>query len=131
MTFAALAPTITFELVAMIFVGANGIAFASVCSSRLQLQAAPEMRGRVMALWSVAVVGSRPLGGPVVGYVSQHLGPRAGLGLGAMTVFLLALPIWWLLNRVFQSTTDEGISGLSSPVAIPPLGLDISTESRF
>jgi MFS family permease len=81
MVFAAAAPSLATEFVAMLLVGASGIAFASVCSSRLQLQASPEMRGRVMALWSVAVVGSRPLGGPIVGYVSQHLGPRIGLGV--------------------------------------------------
>ncbi|CAL2057047.1 protein of unknown function [Streptomyces murinus] len=28
-------------------------------------------------------LGSTPVGGPVVGVVAQHLGPRAGLGLGA------------------------------------------------
>ena len=95
---AAAAPAIPVELVAMMIVGATGIALASVCSSRLQLQAAPGMRGRVMALWSVAVVGTRPLGGPLVGFVGQHLGPRYGLALGGLTVGLVALPLWWLLT---------------------------------
>src|SRR5262249_36876983 len=74
------------------------IALASVCSSRLQLEAAPHMRGRVMALWAVAVIGTRPLGGPLVGAVGQHLGPRYALGLGGVTVLLVALPLWWLLG---------------------------------
>jgi MFS family permease len=104
---AAFAPSLPAEVGAMALVGATGIAFASVCSSRLQLQAAPAMRGRVMALWSVAVVGSRPIGAPFLGYVSQHLGPRFGLGLGAVSVLLLALPSWWLLTAAARRTATE------------------------
>ncbi len=35
-----------------------------------------EFRGRVMALWSVAFLGSTPIGGPVAGWVSEQLGGR-------------------------------------------------------
>jgi MFS family permease len=133
MVFAAAAPSLPTEVVAMVLVGASGIAFASVCSSRLQLQASPEMRGRVMALWSVAVVGSRPLGGPIVGYVSQHLGPRIGLALGAGTVLLLALPLWWLLTRVSPRTAAERPATLtgghfSSPTLLSPPTIPVTLE---
>jgi MFS family permease len=133
MLFAAVAPSLLVEFVAMALVGATGIAFASVCSSRLQLQAAPEMRGRVMALWSVAVVGSRPLGGPVVGYVSQHLGPRIGLALGAVTVLFLALPLWWLLTRIVRRTAAERRAtvtgdGFSTPAPRSPLTIPVTLE---
>jgi predicted MFS family arabinose efflux permease len=50
----------------------------------LQTETAPEMRGRVMALFSVAFLGRTPIGGPIVGWVSEQLGPRAGLWLGAI-----------------------------------------------
>ena len=33
----------------------------------LQLAAPPEMRGRVIALWEVAFLGSTAIGGPIVG----------------------------------------------------------------
>ena len=41
------------------------------------------MRGRVMALWAVAFLGSTPIGGPVAGWVAETFGGRAGLALGA------------------------------------------------
>ena len=41
------------------------------------------MRGRVMALWAVAFLGSTPIGGPIAGAVSERFGGRAGLALGA------------------------------------------------
>jgi MFS family permease len=71
--------------------GAASIAFMSSGNSTLQLNAAPEMRGRVMSLWFVAFQGSTPIGGPIVGVTMSTIGPRAGLGLGAITVLLVAL----------------------------------------
>lgn len=87
---AALAPTLTVALVAMGFVGATSVAFLSTGNSTLQLAAAPHMRGRVMALWAVAFLGSTPIGGPIAGVVSQHFGGRAGLALGAVACLVAA-----------------------------------------
>jgi MFS family permease len=91
MTFATIAPTLAVELVALAFVGAAQIAFMSSGNSTLQLGAAPEMRGRVMALWFVAFQGSTPIGGPIVGGLMAVAGARAGLGLGAVTCVAAAL----------------------------------------
>ena len=91
MTFATLAPTLAAELLALAFVGGASISFMASGNSTLQLAAAPEMRGRVMALWFVAFQGSTPIGGPIVGVTMAVLGARAGLGLGAITCFVVAL----------------------------------------
>jgi MFS family permease len=81
---AAVAPDLTIELVALAAVGAASVSFLSKGNSTLQLAAAPQMRGRVMSLWSVAFLGSTPIGGPVAGAIAQYAGPRWGLGLGAL-----------------------------------------------
>jgi MFS family permease len=87
---AALAPGIGIELVVIAFVGAGSVSFLSKGNSTLQLAAAPDMRGRVMALWAVAFLGSTPIGGPIAGFVSSTLGARAGLVMGAMACFAAA-----------------------------------------
>jgi MFS family permease len=86
----ALAPTLGFALLGMGLVGAASVAFQSTGNSTLQLTSAPHMRGRVMALWAVAFLGSTPIGGPIAGYVSQHFGGRAGLALGAVACLVAA-----------------------------------------
>ena len=90
MTFATLAPPLAFELVALALVGAASISFMSQANATIQLSAAPEMRGRVMALWFIALQGSTPIGGPIVGLVMSQYGARAGLALGALTCFIVA-----------------------------------------
>jgi MFS family permease len=88
---AAVAPILALELIALAFAGGASIAFMSTGNSTLQLTAAPEMRGRVMSIWFVAFQGTTPIGGPLVGWVMEALGPRAGLGLGAITCLVVAL----------------------------------------
>jgi MFS family permease len=97
---AALAPDLMLELIALAAVGAASVTFLSKGNSTLQLAAAPQMRGRVMALWAVAFLGSTPIGGPAAGAVAQYIGPRWGLGLGALACALAALLGVLVLRRV-------------------------------
>jgi MFS family permease len=91
MTFATIAPNLALELVALALVGVANISFMATGNSTLQLTADPEMRGRVMSLWFVAFQGSTPIGGPIVGVTMGLFGARAGLGLGAVTIGVVAL----------------------------------------
>ena len=80
---AAAAPTLPLLAVALVLVGAASVTFAAGVNSTLQLAVEPEMRGRVMALYSVVFLGSTPIGAPLAGWLSEAAGPRAGLMLGA------------------------------------------------
>src|SRR4029077_20020180 len=62
--------------------GFAGIAFAITGNSTLQLTSAPDHRGRVMALYTVVFLGSTRIGGPLAGWVGQHLGARVGFAPG-------------------------------------------------
>jgi MFS family permease len=97
---AALAPNLALEIVALATVGAASVSFLSKGNTTLQLAAAPHMRGRVMALWAVAFLGSTPIGGPVAGYVAQHAGARWGLALGAFSCAVAAVIGASVLRRV-------------------------------
>ncbi len=87
---ASLAPSVLFEEVALFAVGGASVSFLSLGSATLQLSAAPSMRGRVMALWSVAFLGSTPIGGPLVGFIGGLAGPRFAVGVGAGAAILAA-----------------------------------------
>jgi MFS family permease len=80
---AAVMPSVIWAAVAMIPVGAASIWFTSAGNSAVQLHTEPQMRGRVMSLWTVAFIGSTPVGAPIVGWVAETAGPRWALGLGA------------------------------------------------
>jgi MFS family permease len=91
---AALAPSLMVEELVLLLVGACSVTFLALGNSTLQLEAEPSMRGRVMSLWSVAFLGSTPVGGPLVGLIAGSLGARYGLGVGAVAA-LAAAGIGW------------------------------------
>ena len=88
--FVSFAPTLATAYLALVALGAASIGFLALGNATLQLSSTPEMRGRVMGLWAVAFLGSTPIGGPIVGWVGEHIGPRYGLGLGGVATLLAA-----------------------------------------
>ena len=100
---AALAPTLPLVVAALMLVGAASVTFAAGVNSSLQLAVEPEMRGRVMALYSVVFLGSTPIGAPIAGALSQLAGPRAGLMLGAVAAITAAGAAYLVLRRPSSS----------------------------
>jgi MFS family permease len=86
----AVAPTVELQLLALIPLGAVSVTFAAGINSSLQLAVEPSMRGRVMALYSVVFLGSTPIGAPLVGWIAEAAGPRAGFVVGAAAALLTA-----------------------------------------
>lgn len=95
----AVAPSLGSEFVLLAVVGAASVTFAAGINSSLQLAAAPEMRGRVMALYSVVFLGSTPIGGPLVGWMSGAFGPRSALVLAGIAALVGGAVIWSKLIR--------------------------------
>jgi MFS family permease len=87
----AFAPTLWAAVGASALVGLAAILFLTTGNSTVQLASDPHYRGRVMALWSTALVGSTPIGAPVVGAVSDILNPRAAIALGALACMAAAI----------------------------------------
>jgi MFS family permease len=86
----ALAPSLGIAIVALALVGAASVSFLATGNTTLQLGSEPRFRGRVMALWTVAFLGSTPLGAPVIGAISEHVGPRGGLVVGGLACLVAA-----------------------------------------
>jgi MFS family permease len=118
--FAALAPTMPVELLALALVGGVSVGFLSKGNSTLQLSADPSMRGRVMALWAVAFLGSTPIGGPIAGAVSEHFGGRSGLGMAAVACLLAAVAGVLVLRR--QSSREDLVSEPANMQPLQPVG---------
>ena len=87
---AAVMPGLKLVFVVLIAVGALSVIFISLGNTTLQLTSEPEMRGRVMSLWAIAFAGTTPIGGPIIGYISDHSNPRIGLAVGGISAVLAA-----------------------------------------
>jgi MFS family permease len=104
---AAAAPTLPTEAISLALTGTASVTFASSVNSTLQLRVRPSMRGRVMALYSVVFLGSNPIGGPLMGWISGAEGPRAGLLLGAGAAIAGGLVARLAFARMPDTNTGE------------------------
>jgi MFS family permease len=87
----AAAPTLWLAAVALLLTGAVSITFLASANALLQLRTSAEYRGRVMALWGIALLGTTPIGAPIVGWIGELAGARAGLAAGGAATLLAAL----------------------------------------
>jgi len=60
----------------------------------------PDMRGRVMALYSIVFLGSTPIGGPIAGWLSEAFDPRVALVLAGVSGLSAAWAARTALARV-------------------------------
>lgn len=113
----AAAPSLPVALVGLSLVGATSVAFIATANSTLQLRTAPALRGRVMALYGVAFIGSTPLGGPLIGWIGEHAGGRAALAIGGVVALCAAALGGWALRRTVLPVPPPP-SPVPQPVAV-------------
>jgi MFS family permease len=89
-TLVSFAPTMAFAFAAMVIVGFFSINFTSLANVTLQTTSDPTMQGRVMSLWSIAFLGTTPIGGPLVGFIGEHAGARWALLVGGIAALIAA-----------------------------------------
>ena len=94
MAVATLALAATSDLyVALPIIFAVGICSMLVmagASAIVQVSAAPEVRGRVLALLALVFVASTPVGGPLLGLLAEEFGSRVALLVGAASAAVFA-----------------------------------------
>jgi MFS family permease len=95
----ALAPNVWAAYATLVMVGTSSSAFLTLSNSVLQLESSPQMRGRVVGMRATAILGARPVGAPIVGWIGEHLGPRYALGLGAVAALGVA---FWARKRMLE-----------------------------
>ncbi len=121
---AATASTTRLWLVLPLFAlsGGAGIAFFSTANARVQLVAAGEMRGRVMALYALVFLGTTPVGAPLVGWIVQRFGAQVALGggglLAALSVAGVLLPAALTERRLASAPAEPIPEPGSEPVPI-------------
>jgi MFS family permease len=81
----ALSPSLALAVIATAAAGATGMLFITGSTVLLQRLSAPAMRGRVMALSAMVLLGGLPVGAPIVGWIGDLAGPRAAIALGSVT----------------------------------------------
>ncbi len=81
------------SLLTLLGVGVAQIMVLNLANSLVQTEAADELRGRVMAIYSLVFLGLMPVGGLIAGAVAQEIGEPATVTLSALVGLACAVAI--------------------------------------
>jgi MFS family permease len=90
----AFAPNRPILFAGMLATGATSIWMIAAANTLVQLRTAPELRGRVMGAWTMALPGMSPLTGVVVGALADAFSPRVAYGATGGVIALIAITCW-------------------------------------
>ena len=94
-TFAAILPLLGFAALLTL----------TAANASIQLGVDPQLRGRVMALYMMLLLGGTPIGSPILGWIGEVFGPRwtlIGGGLAAAAGILISGALLWRRQRKHQ-----------------------------
>ena len=110
----AISPNVTLAVVAGFATGATALLFVTASTALLQQRCAPAMRGRVMALAAMVLLGGLPIGAPIIGWIADFAGPRTAVAVGSMAALLAgALVLRHLTSRnTIPMPPEQGLLAL-------------------
>jgi MFS family permease len=89
-----------------LILGLGSITPMSTAITIVQMEAAPNMRGRVMSWMALAFFGMLPLGSLLIGTLSQKIGaPLTMLGQGALALLIAAIFYQLINNTTWKKST--------------------------
>jgi MFS family permease len=95
-------------------VGMASILYLTATTAIVQVEGNAEMHGRVLALQTVLIAGTTPIGGPLLGWLADAMGGRAPLVLGGV-VSLMAAAFGFFASRHYFPKAPGEDDALAGP----------------
>lgn len=112
---AALMPNLILFVAMLVIVGLMTLLFLTAVATAVQLEAGPEIRGRVMALYLPLLLGGHALGGLLAGWLTEQFGVRTGLvvtgGLGLLSAAVIGFLLWRNSRRMIPDRPGSNFRG--------------------
>lgn len=123
-----LAPS--YEVMALLLVptGVAVLTFTTTANSIIQLGSAPEVRGRVMALYILVFLGGTPVGAPVIGALAEAFGPRSSIVAGGIVTALSGVVAAVVMTRVRSLTVEAHLVRRRPHVHVRRLDLGVTED---
>jgi MFS family permease len=100
---------------AMVLIGVGMVTQLSTGNSLLQLNVPDQMRGRIMSIFSLIIIGSMPFGSMLYGTVAHYVGPSLAMTLGSLS----AGAVSGFIFLRYPSLRQLDFQGLEAPPAQP------------
>lgn len=113
--FSALMPTYLLYAMALPIYGFGMLTTAVASNTTIQLNTAPEIRGRVIGIYLAMWMGFAPGVAPLLGWMTEHFGARVAIAFsGSVTVLGVSIVAWIYRGRL-QPPKDLSIESVVRP----------------
>lgn len=99
LTLTGLSPFYPMFLALLVGVGLSRLLFMTAGETMVQFSSNLAIRGRVMAFWVMIVVGAQAIGGPLMGWIAETIGPKNAMVVSGAVPALAAIGIALVLAR--------------------------------
>ena len=113
-----ISPTTLLFLAFLATIGFCRLLFATGAESIVQLSSNRAIRGRVMAVYSMVVLGGQAIGGPIIGWAAEQFGVREAMVIAGAVPAAAAIVIAVLLARFGNLSLQFRLHRRGSPVRI-------------
>ena len=122
----AVTPNLALAFPVGLAVGVTSISFLTTSTAIVQMRADPSMRGRVLALQAILFLGTTPIGGPLLGVISDAFGARVGIAVGGVAA--VGAAAWGHLAGRRGGVTHSR-EAQPAPAVTPDFGADMDFVS--
>jgi MFS family permease len=107
--FAGIAPWYPLFLGALVGIGLSRVTFGAAAESLTQLSTNMAIRGRVMSIYLMVMVGGQAVGGVLMGWIAEHLGATVAFAVAGLVPAIAGVAVAIILARRHQLTVRFGL----------------------
>jgi len=111
-------PVASVFMLCLAAVGFTRLQFAMTAESIVQMSSNRVIRGRVMAVYSMVVLGGQAIGGPMMGWIAEEWGVRIAMTISGAVPSIAAIVIAILLARSGRLSLRFRMRWRSLPITI-------------
>lgn len=104
--------------VLLVGIGVGNLLFITAANSLVQMSSNVQIRGRVISLYILVLLGGQALGGPLMGWVVEQVGPHLAMTISGLVPALAATVIAVLIARTASLRLRVGLRGRRPVIAI-------------
>ncbi|MEV7426279.1 MFS transporter [Streptomyces sp. NPDC091212] len=125
----SVSPSVWLFSLLLLPIGMIGLTVNVSANTSVQMASDPEMRGRVMSLYMMVFVGGTPIGGPLLGWVTDTYGARIGFAAGGVVSLIAAAAVGLVLTRVAGVRLKVDLRGGRPHMAFVPKERELATAA--
>ena len=104
--------------ITLVALGVANLLFITAANSLVQMSSNIGIRGRVMSLYVLVLLGGQAIGGPIMGWIVSTWGPNVGMAISGIVPALAALVIGIHLARRHELRLSVRLDGRTPRVSI-------------